>query len=143
MGGAIFVPSAMNIASADRLFIKGIYKLVCHQIPDRSFHVESHSLFLCVRCTAFYLGGALLTFIYLFKKTIKMFPLLFYALLIIPAFFDFLFEKIGMYHDIIILRFFTGALLGLAFFHLLIVSAGIREDQAEMNQGDIIWKTKA
>ena len=72
-----------------------------------------------------------------------MIPLLSYVLFILPAFFDFLFEKIGLYHDIISLRFFTGALLGLAFFHLLIVSTGKREDELNMNQGDNLWTTKA
>jgi uncharacterized membrane protein len=143
ISGAVLVPSIINVSASDRLFIKGVYNIVCHQLPDRSFHFDSHPFFLCVRCTAFYLFGALLTLIYILKKTIKMFPLLSYVLFILPAFFDFLFEKIGIYHDIISLRFFTGALLGLAFFHLLIVSAGKREDELNTNQGDNLWITKA
>lgn len=143
ISGAILVPSIISVSASDRLFIKGLYKLVCHQLPDRSFHIDSHPFFLCVRCTSFYLFGALLTLIYILKRTIKMFSLLSYLLFILPAFFDFLFEKIGIYHNIISLRFFTGALLGLAFFHLLIVSAGKREDEINKNQGDNLWTTKA
>jgi uncharacterized membrane protein len=31
---------------------------ICHQIPDRSFHLNGHQLPLCARCTGTYLGTA-------------------------------------------------------------------------------------
>jgi uncharacterized membrane protein len=31
---------------------------ICHQIPDRSFHMAGHRLPLCARCTGTYLGAA-------------------------------------------------------------------------------------
>ena len=31
---------------------------ICHQIPDRSFHLNGHQLPLCARCTGTYLGAA-------------------------------------------------------------------------------------
>ena len=33
--------------------------LVCHQIPERSFHLAGAQLPVCARCTGLYLGGAL------------------------------------------------------------------------------------
>lgn len=33
--------------------------LVCHQLPDRSFHLAGAQLPVCARCTALYLSGAI------------------------------------------------------------------------------------
>ena len=33
--------------------------LVCHQRPDRSFHLDSRRFAVCARCTGLYAGGAL------------------------------------------------------------------------------------
>jgi uncharacterized membrane protein len=33
--------------------------LVCHQRPERSFHLEGAQLAVCARCTGLYVGGAL------------------------------------------------------------------------------------
>ncbi len=33
--------------------------LICHQIPDRSFHVQGSQLPVCARCAGLYGGGAL------------------------------------------------------------------------------------
>jgi uncharacterized membrane protein len=30
---------------------------ICHQIPERSFHIDGHQLPLCARCTGIYLGA--------------------------------------------------------------------------------------
>lgn len=36
-----------------------IGSLVCHQLPDRSFHLAGAQLPVCARCTGLYLGAAL------------------------------------------------------------------------------------
>jgi len=36
-----------------------IYDRVCHQIPERSFHLAGHPLAVCHRCSGLYLGGLL------------------------------------------------------------------------------------
>ena len=33
--------------------------LICHQLPDRSFHVQGSQLAVCARCFGLYAGGAL------------------------------------------------------------------------------------
>jgi uncharacterized membrane protein len=33
--------------------------LICHQIPERSFHLQSYQLPVCARCVGLYSGGAL------------------------------------------------------------------------------------
>ena len=53
-------------------FMYFFYKPVCHQISDRSFWLDGNTLAVCVRCFSFYLGGLLVTSIYLFKDKINM-----------------------------------------------------------------------
>jgi len=31
-----------------------LYRLTCHQLPERSFFLFSHKMAICARCTAFY-----------------------------------------------------------------------------------------
>lgn len=38
-------------------FIYALGALVCHQIPERSFHLGSVQLPVCARCTGLYVGG--------------------------------------------------------------------------------------
>jgi len=39
--------------------IYGVGSIVCHQLPERSFHLWSAQLPVCARCTGLYLGAAL------------------------------------------------------------------------------------
>ena len=32
--------------------------LVCHQLPERSFHTDGHQWLVCARCSGLYLGAA-------------------------------------------------------------------------------------
>ena len=45
------------------VFLSGLTYLagsvVCHQLPDRSFHLAGAQLPVCARCTGLYVGGAL------------------------------------------------------------------------------------
>jgi uncharacterized membrane protein len=57
----LFVPARVRHAGSPVL-IATIYTaggLVCHQRPDRSFHVNGTRLPVCARCTGLYLSGAL------------------------------------------------------------------------------------
>jgi uncharacterized membrane protein len=40
----------------------GVGGVVCHQLPERSFHVWGAQLPVCARCTGIYLGAALAAF---------------------------------------------------------------------------------
>lgn len=62
------LPAALYAAtqSADRwaarafaLAVYAIGSLVCHQLPERSFHLWAAQLPVCARCTGLYLGAAL------------------------------------------------------------------------------------
>ena len=71
---------------------------------------------------AFYLGGLAISLFYLFKVKIGLWPLSVYVLLAAPAVFDFFIEKIIVYDFTGSIRFISGLLLGVALFHLLILS---------------------
>jgi len=103
-------------------FVYFFYQPVCHQIPERSLFLEGFSLAICIRCFSFYLSGFFIFLIYLFKDKIRMWRSSGYILLVAPAVLDFVFEKFDLYTNIIGLRFLTGLLLGIAIFHLLLVS---------------------
>jgi len=112
------LPLGQKIAA----FMYFFYKPVCHQMPERSFWLDGFTLAVCVRCISFYLGGLFVTFIYLFKDKIHVWKLSNYCLLVAPAVLDFFWEKFNLYTNIAGIRFLTGLLLGIALFHLLLVS---------------------
>jgi uncharacterized membrane protein len=58
---AAFAASRPSAASGVYAFALGVYaigRVVCHQLPVRSFHLWSTSLPVCARCTGIYLGAA-------------------------------------------------------------------------------------
>ena len=59
---AIFLAPAGVRDGGPRLLAAGVYgaaALVCHQRPERSFHLDSVKLPVCARCTGLYVSGAL------------------------------------------------------------------------------------
>ena len=57
---ATFVASrahASPIASAVILGVYGIGSLVCHQLPERSYHLWSAQMPVCARCAGIYFGA--------------------------------------------------------------------------------------
>ena len=108
-------------------FMYFFYKPVCHQISERSFLLNGHTLAVCVRCFSFYLGGLLVTSIYIFKDKIYMWTITSYIFFVLPALLDFLLEKIDFYTNIGGLRLLTGLLLGIAFFQLLLLSMAMNK----------------
>jgi uncharacterized membrane protein len=64
-GWALAIGSAPVLADSSRVgailaglaYVAG--SILCHQLPDRSFHVSGAQLPVCARCTGLYVGGAL------------------------------------------------------------------------------------
>jgi hypothetical protein len=50
-------PGAFTYACA--LLVYAIGSLVCHQLPERSFHLWTRQLPVCARCTGIYVGAAI------------------------------------------------------------------------------------
>jgi uncharacterized membrane protein len=58
---AAFAATRPSAASPVYMFALGVYaigRVVCHQLPARSFHLWGASLPVCARCTGLYLGAA-------------------------------------------------------------------------------------
>ncbi|NQT25092.1 DUF2085 domain-containing protein [candidate division KSB1 bacterium] len=60
-------PRLIEMGGIHSLFAIGFryfYSFICHQNPDRSFHVLGHSMAVCARCTGIYFGAliGILTF---------------------------------------------------------------------------------
>jgi uncharacterized membrane protein len=114
-------------------FMYFFYKPVCHQIADRSFGIDGFTFTVCIRCFGYYLGGLLITSLYLFKEKINMWRMTSYILCVLPAFLDFLLEKTNIYSNIGGLRLLTGLMLGIAVFQLLFVSLFINKPKQKLN----------
>jgi hypothetical protein len=52
-------PHASPLASALILGVYGIGSLVCHQLPERSYHVWTAQMPVCARCAGIYFGAVL------------------------------------------------------------------------------------
>ena len=52
------VVAAPLLPTSIAAFIYAIGSLVCHQLPDRSFHLGAFQLAVCARCVGIYAGGA-------------------------------------------------------------------------------------
>ena len=65
--------AARPTASAFYPFAFGMYavgSLICHQLPERSFHLWSAQLPVCARCTGIYAGGAIAAIVALMKAAL-------------------------------------------------------------------------
>ena len=51
-------PAAASPVYAFALAVYSIGRVICHQLPARSFHLWSASMPVCARCTGIYLGAA-------------------------------------------------------------------------------------
>jgi uncharacterized membrane protein len=118
VGGILYVPIAVaggtiSIASA----LSHAYGQVCHQIPERSFHLFGRPLGVCSRCSGIYVGYLLGLLIYPLVRALKRedAPNPFWLLIAMtPMAFDFTGGYIGLFEDSILLRAATGLIAGAA-----------------------------
>jgi len=107
-------------------FASAIYKTfsyVCHQMPERSFHLGRYKFGVCSRCTGVYSGLALATLVYPLTRSLKR-PdtpsILWLILSAVPLAIDFSLGYFGIWHNTHLSRFITGALLGsVAVFYIV------------------------
>ena len=90
---------------------------ICHQIPERSFHIHEDKLAVCARCFGVY-GGLLLGFLFypLFRSLndIRPRPRVWLILSTFPASIDWGLTFFGIWENTHLTRFLTGAILGAA-----------------------------
>ncbi len=97
-----------------------IYKFfsyLCHQMGERSFHVEDHSYAVCARCFGVYFGllaGFLIYPLMRRVEVIEPFARFWLFLAMIPIAVDWLLGIFGIWENTHLSRFVTGTILGFA-----------------------------
>jgi uncharacterized membrane protein len=93
------------------------FGFICHQIPERSFHIHEDKLAVCARCAGVY-AGLFLGFIFypLFRSLndIRPWPKVWLILSTFPAAIDWSLTFFGIWQNTHLSRFLTGAILGAA-----------------------------
>jgi len=101
-------------------FASSIYKtfsFVCHQIPERSFHIAGYKFAVCSRCTGLYSGFAIAALIYPLVRWLRQTrtpSIVWLFLAAAPLAVDFSLGYFSIWQNNHLSRFFTGALLGAA-----------------------------
>jgi uncharacterized membrane protein len=91
------------------------FSFLCHQIPERSFHVEGHSFAVCARCTGIYAGFAMGVLIYPLMRSVRQLetPRRLWLLAAgVPLLIDWSLGFFRLWENTHLSRFATGALLG-------------------------------
>ena len=124
VGLIIGAPIAESHAHAQ--FASTIYKtfgFVCHQIPDRSFHLAGHAFAVCSRCTGLYSGFAVAVLLYPLARSMKRTDAprrIWLILATVPLVIDFALGYFAIWPNTHFSRFTTGALLGsVAVFYIM------------------------
>ena len=123
---ALIITAPLAQAGNHTGFSSTIYKafsFICHQIPERSFHVAGHQFAVCSRCTGLYAGFALAALIYPLARSLKRSDTprrIWLILAAVPLLIDFALGYFSIWEDTHLSRFLTGALLSsLAVFYVM------------------------
>jgi uncharacterized membrane protein len=107
-------------------FAAPIYKafsFVCHQIPERSFHLSGYKFGVCSRCTGLYTGFAVAALIYPLARSLKRTDTpsrVWLILAALPLAIDFALGYFSIWENTHLSRFLTGALLSsVAVFYIM------------------------
>lgn len=103
--------------------IYSTFSFVCHQIPERSFHLAGHKFAVCSRCTGLYSGLAVAALVYPLVRSLKRTdtPRIFWLFLAaMPLAIDFSLGYFNIWHNNHLSRFMTGALLSSAAIFYII-----------------------
>lgn len=105
------------------LTIYRVFSFVCHQIPERSFHLAGHQFAVCSRCTGLYSGFAVTALVYPLACSLKQADAprrRWLILAAVPLLIDFSLTYFGVWSNTHLTRFSTGALLGsVAVFYVV------------------------
>ena len=122
----MIVAAPLAQASQHQQFASAIYKtfsFVCHQIPERSFHLAGYKFGVCSRCTGLYSGFALAALIYPLVRSLRQTEtpsIVWLFLAAVPLVIDFSLGYFSIWQNNHASRFATGALLGsVAVFYIL------------------------
>lgn len=97
--------------------IYSFFSYLCHQIPERSFHIENHSFAVCSRCFGVYFGlfaGFLIYPLFRVIEDTEPLPRIWLFLSLVPIGIDWLLGVFGIWENTFLSRFSTGTILGIA-----------------------------
>jgi uncharacterized membrane protein len=124
LGAIVGAPFAQ--AHGHPAFASAIYKtfsFVCHQIPERSFHLAGHQFGVCSRCTGLYTGFAVAVLAYPLARSLQRTDtpsILWLLLATLPLGIDFALGYFSVWENTHLSRFVTGALLSsVAVFYIM------------------------
>ena len=119
--GAPILQSSGHPALASPIY--KIFSFVCHQIPERSFHLAGHQFAVCSRCTGLYTGFAVAALVYPLARSLTRTDTprrRWLILAAVPLLIDFSLTYFGVWSNTHLTRFSTGALLGaVAVFYVM------------------------
>ena len=116
---SLVVAAPLLLSNGHRFLALTVYQSfshLCHQMPERSFHLAGHPLAVCARCTGLYLGFALGVCLYPLIRSLRRTETPARVWLFIaaaPAAIDFGLTFFGVWENTQFSRSATGALLGL------------------------------
>ena len=97
--------------------IYSFYSYICHQLPERSFHVLGHQFAVCSRCFGVYFGllaGVLTYRLWRPVASVEPLPRFWLFLSMIPISIDWSLGFFEIWENNHISRFITGLVLGVA-----------------------------
>jgi uncharacterized membrane protein len=113
-------------ANQHQQFASAIYttfSFVCHQIPERSFHIAGYKFAVCSRCTGLYSGFVLAALIYPLVRSLRRTEtpsIVWLFLAAAPLAVDFSLGYLNVWANTHLSRFATGALLSsVAVFYMV------------------------
>nr|MBA3804666.1 DUF2085 domain-containing protein [Acidobacteriota bacterium] len=112
----LIIAAPLLLASGHTSFALAIYEIfsrLCHQLPERSFHIEGEKFAVCSRCTGIYFGFALSVLLYPLARSLKRIdtPRISWLLLAtLPITVDWALGVTGLWDNTHLSRFLTGAL---------------------------------
>ena len=123
---ALIIGAPLAQANGHQEFASAIYKtfsFVCHQIPERSFHIAGYKFAVCSRCTGLYSGFALAALVFPIVRSLRRTAtpsIVWLFLAAAPLVIDFSLGYFSIWQNNHASRFATGALLGsVAVFYIL------------------------
>src|SRR5262245_805102 len=123
---ALVVTAPIAQAAGHTALALSVYKTfsyLCHQIPERSFHLAGHKFGVCSRCTGLYSGFALAALVYPLTRSLARTdtPRIFWLILAAALLaIDFSLGYFSICLNTHLSRFVTGALLGaVAVFYIV------------------------
>jgi uncharacterized membrane protein len=123
---SLIVAAPVTQAYGHPVIASSIYKtfsFVCHQIPERSFHLAGHQFAVCSRCTGLYVGFAVAALVYPLARSLQRTDTpsrLWLMLATLPLLIDFALGYFSIWENTHLSRFLTGALLSaISVFYIM------------------------